>query len=120
MKLFDGELKVMEALWQEGDCTAKRLSDILKEKVGWNINTTYTMVKRCVTKGAIKRREPNFQCHALITKEEVQLSETEELINKIFDGSADQLFSALVSHKKVSDKQLRKLKKMVEEAKGEE
>lgn len=120
IKLFDGELKVMDALWQEGDTTARHLADILKDKVGWNINTTYTMIKRCVAKGAIERREPNFQCHALITREDVQLSETEELIDKIFNGSADLLFSALINHKKVSSKQLEKLKQMIEEAEESE
>lgn len=120
IKLFDGELKVMDALWQEGDTTARYLADILKDKVGWNINTTYTMIKRCVAKGAIERREPNFQCHALITREDVQLSETEELIDKIFNGSADLLFSALINHKKVSSKQLEKLKQMIEEAEESE
>lgn len=119
IKLFDGELKVMDALWQEGDSTARHLADILKERVGWNINTAYTMIKRCVAKGAIERREPSFQCHALITREEVQLSETEELIDKIFGGSADLLFSALLSHKKVSDKNLKKMRRMIEEAEEE-
>lgn len=118
IKLFDGELKVMDALWLEGDTTARHLADVLEAKVGWNINTTYTMIKRCIAKGAIERREPNFQCHALITREDIQLSETEELIDKIFDGSADLLFSALISNKKVSSKQLKKLKKMIEEAEG--
>lgn len=118
IKLFDGELKVMDALWLEGDTTARHLADVLETKVGWNINTTYTMIKRCIAKGAIERREPNFQCHALITREDIQLSETEELIDKIFDGSADLLFSALISNKKVSSKQLKKLKKMIEEAEG--
>ena len=34
MKLFDSELKVMAVLWREGDSTAKRISDILKEEIG--------------------------------------------------------------------------------------
>ena len=40
IKLFDSELKVMDVLWKEGDMAAKRISDILKERVGWNMNTT--------------------------------------------------------------------------------
>ncbi len=51
VKLFDSELKVMSVLWQEGDLTAKRISDILKEETGWNMNTTYTLIKRCIKKG---------------------------------------------------------------------
>ncbi len=115
IKLFDSELKVMDVLWREGDSTAKHISDILKEEVGWNMNTTYTLIKRCIKKGAIQRSEPNFMCHALIPKEEVQEAETNELINKIYDGSADKLFTALLGRKKLSSEQIEKLKQIVGE-----
>ena len=45
IKLFDSELKVMNVLWREGDATAKHISDVLKAEVGWNVNTTYTLIK---------------------------------------------------------------------------
>jgi len=115
VKLFDSELKVMDVLWREGDSTAKHISDVLKEEVGWNMNTTYTLIKRCIKKGAIRRSEPNFMCHALIPKEEVQEAETNELINKIYDGSADKLFAALLGRKKLSAEQIDKLKQIVGE-----
>lgn len=60
VKLFDSERKIMNVLWKEGDCTAKYISDVLKEEVGWNMNTTYTLIKRCIKKGAIERSEPHF------------------------------------------------------------
>lgn len=113
IKLFDSELKVMGVLWREGDTTAKHISDVMKEETGWNMNTTYTLIKRCIKKGAIERSEPNFMCHALIPKEEVQEAETNELINKIYDGSADKLFAALLSRKKLSAEQIEKLKQIV-------
>lgn len=116
IKLFDSELKVMGVLWRQGDTTAKQISDILKEEVGWNMNTTYTLIKRCIGKGAIERREPNFMCHALIPREEIQAAETDELIDRIFDGSADKLFAALIGRKKLSKEQIGKLKQLVEES----
>ena len=115
IKLFDSELKVMGVLWREGDTTAKHISDVLKEETGWNMNTTYTLIKRCINKGAIERSEPNFMCHALIPKEEVQESETNELINKIYDGSANNLFAALLGKKKISTEQIKRLKQIVDE-----
>ncbi len=114
MKLFDSELKVMNVLWQGGDRTAKEISDILKAETGWNMNTTYTVIKKCIAKGAIERSEPGFVCHALIPKEAVQEAETDELIGKLFDGSVDQLFAALLGRKKLSAEQLARLKEMVE------
>lgn len=105
----------MNVLWREGDLRAKQISDILKEETGWNKNTTYTLIKRCINKGAIERSEPNFMCHALIPKEEVQEAETNELIEKVYDGSATNLFAALLGRKSMSEEQIDKLKQIVDE-----
>ena len=113
IKLFDSELKVMNVLWKEGDSTEKNISNVLKDEIGWNMNTTYTLINRCIKKGAIERLEPNFMCHALIPKEKVQLAETNELLDKIFDGSIDKMFAALIGNKQLSEKQIQKLKDLV-------
>ena len=113
IKLFDSELKVMDSLWRKGDQTAKQIADLLREETGWNVNTTYTVIKKCVAKGAIQRTEPNFLCHPLLPKTEVQKAETDELIGKLFDGSADKLFSALLGRKKLTAEQLTALKEIV-------
>ena len=120
VKLFDSELKVMDVLWKEGDLPAKQISDILKESTGWNMNTTYTVIKKCVAKGAIERREPKFLCHALISKHEVQAAETEELLHKLFDSSPDLLFASLLGHQKLSKAQLDNLRRMVSELQAQE
>lgn len=112
-KLFDSELKVMSVLWRDGDCEARHIAKVLGEEVGWNVNTTYTLIKRCIAKGAIERTEPNFMCRALVSKEEVQAAETDELIDKIYDGSSDKLFAALLSRKKLDPEQLNRLKQMI-------
>ncbi|HBG5346709.1 TPA: BlaI/MecI/CopY family transcriptional regulator [Clostridioides difficile] len=120
IKLVDSELKVMDVLWKEGDSTAKHISDVMTERYGWNINTTYTLLKRCVKKGAVERQEPNFVCHALVQQEHIQGLETDELLNKIFDGSVDKLFASLLSRKKLTTEQIEKLKCMVDKLGGNE
>lgn len=117
IKLFDSELKVMDVLWKEGDMTAKKISDLLKEEIGWNMNTTYTVIKKCIAKGAIERSEPNFMCHAQISKEAVQEAETQELVSKFFDGSPNLLFASLLGSGKLSDEQIAKLRQMIDELK---
>ena len=115
MKLVDSEIKVMEVLWQEGDCTAKHIAQALGEAIGWNVNTTYTLIKRCIGKGAIERSEPNFLCRALVSREQVQQQQTQELIDKIYGGSVDKLFAALLGGKGVSREQLDRLRAMIDE-----
>ncbi|UTC74481.1 BlaI/MecI/CopY family transcriptional regulator [Treponema sp. OMZ 792] len=120
IKLFDSELKVMNILWDRGAMTAKQISMILNEEIGWNVNTTYTLINRCIKKGAIERVEPNFMCKALISKQKVQEVETKNLIDKIYDGSADLLFSALLGRKKLSKAQINKLRQIVKDFEDED
>ena len=117
-KLFDSELKVMEVIWKEGSLPAKAIADTLAASIGWNKNTTYTVIKKCIDKGVIERTEPNFICRALVSKDEVQGSEVDELVDKLFDGSAELLFASLVGRKKVSTDVLEKLKHMIGEEGG--
>ena len=117
VKLFDSELKVMEALWKDGDLTAGQLAKILNEQTGWNRNTTYTVIKKLIEKNAIQRYEPNFTCSAMITREQVQQNEAEELIGKLFDGSAELFLSAYLSGKKLSAHEIDRLKQLVESLK---
>lgn len=118
IKLFDSELKVMDLLWKEGDLTAKQLAGMLGEQVGWNKNTTYTVIKKCVEKGAIERMEPCFTCHALVSKEQAQRQEVDELIGKLFDGSPSLLFASLLDRQDLSDKTMKKLRQLVDSKSG--
>ena len=115
VKLFDSELKVMDVLWREGDLPAKAIARTLTEEIGWNVNTTYTLIKRCIAKEAIERSEPGFMCRALVSKEQVQQEETQELIDKVFDGSADKLFASILGGRRISREQLERLRSMIDE-----
>lgn len=118
-KLGDSELKVMGVLWDEGDVTAKHISTIMTEKYGWNINTTYSLLKRCIKKDAVERREPNFLCHALVSREEVQKQETANFLAKFFDSSEEKLFAALLGKWNLSSAQVAQLEEMIAEMERE-
>lgn len=114
MKLFDSELKIMEVLWEEGPQTASQLAARLKETIGWSRNTTYTVIQKCIKKGAIQRGEPKFLCVPLITRESVQIRETEELIDRMYAGSRRSFFAALLADEHLSDEELQELHEMIE------
>ena len=114
MKLFDSEWKVMEVLWQKNDRTAKEISLLLADSIGWNKNPTYTVIKKCIDKGAIERREPNFVCHAAITKRQAQKEEADSLVDKVFGGSAELLFASILSDRSLSKDELARLRALVE------
>ncbi|MBQ4381357.1 MAG: BlaI/MecI/CopY family transcriptional regulator [Oscillospiraceae bacterium] len=110
VKLFTSELRVMECLWDEGPASAKRLSDMLKERIGWSINTSYTVITKCVTKGYIERSEPGFFCKPLLSREEAQAGELETVCNKLFKGDVNELVSCALKNFKLDSKNLDELK----------
>ncbi len=116
-KLFDSELKVMEVLWEQGPKPAKDVVDVLAERIGWNKNTTYTVIKKCIDKGAIERGEPGFMCTPLVTRDEVARSETEQLIDKMYGGSSELFFSSFLKNQGISEEDALRLARMIEEAK---
>lgn len=113
IKLFDSELKILDILWNEGDITAREIAEILHNKIEWSKTTTYTVIEKCIEKGAISRQEPNFICHALITREQARQYETTELINRMYGGVADQLIASLLGRKSLTRKEIEQLKKIV-------
>lgn len=113
IKLFDSERKVMEVLWKNGDTPAQQIAKTLKDQIGWSKTTTYTLIKRCVDKGAIKRMEPNFLCHALVSMGQAREFETTELINKMYDGAADQLVASILGRASLSPEEIHRLKELV-------
>ncbi len=114
LTIFDSELKVMDVIWNNPEgITAKEISLILTEKAGWNKNTTYTVISKLIEKSFIERREPNFICVALVKKEEVQKGETENLVERLFNGSRAAFFSAMLDKEELSDKELDEIKELL-------
>ena len=116
-RLFDSELKVMEPLWEDGPQTAGALAKRLAECCGWNRNTTYTVIKKLVDKGAVSRSDPGFLCTALITREDVQRRETDSLITRLFGGSRTQFLSAFLSEKDITPAEAAQLKELIQSLK---
>lgn len=113
-KLFDSELKVMELVWELEPVSAKQISVICNERIGWNKNTTYTILKKLVDKKIIRRGEPNFICTSLIRKEEVQKEETESLIERLYAGSRKAFFAAFFENEELTDEEIAELKAMID------
>lgn len=117
MKLFDSERKVMEVLWESGELRAGEIVKILQERTGWNRNTTYTVIKKCIEKEAVKRIEPHFVCQPLVTKEDIQVYDTKELIDRMFDGSKEKFLVSFLENEEFSDRELENLEELIQKLK---
>lgn len=115
MRLHEGELNVMELLWSNKVLAAKDISKIIKEYIGWEKNTTYTVIKRLIDKGAVERIEPGFICRSIISKREVQKIETEALFSKLFNSSLSSFFNEYLRHRKLTTTEIFEMRKIADE-----
>lgn len=113
-KLFKSEAKVMEIIWAKAPISAKDISLIAAETIGWNKNTTYTVIKKLEAKGFIRREDPGFICTPLITQNQMQKIEATSLVKKVFGGSRKALFSALLEDEPLSDEEIDELRKLID------
>ena len=101
------------------ELTGGEIAAQLGEAVGWNKNTTYTVIKKCMEKRAIRREEPDFVCHPLAERETVQREETEALIEKMFGGSSELFFSSFLRERGVSEEEAKGLLRLIQKKGGE-
>lgn len=119
IRLHEGELNVMELLWSNKALAAKDIAKIIKEYIGWEKNTTYTVIKRLIDKGAITREDPGFICRANVTKRKIQDIETQALLNQLYNGSISNFITAYLSEQKLSGTDLAELNKIIAGQSGE-
>lgn len=113
IRLHDGELNVMELLWSNKELAAKDISKIIKEYIGWEKNTTYTVIKRLINKGAIKREDPGFICKAIVTKRKIQEIETRALLDKLYNGSISNLMIDYINNQKLTGTDLENIERVL-------
>ncbi len=115
IRLHEGELNVMELLWSNKTLAAKDISKIIKEYIGWEKNTTYTVIKRLIDKGAIIREDPGFICKAAISKRTVQMTETKFLLNKLYNGSLSNFFTDYLKEQELTSPEILELQRIISE-----
>lgn len=117
IRLHEGELNIMELLWSNKSLAAKDIAKIIKEYIGWEKNTTYTVIKRLIDKGAIIREDPGFICKAAILKRTVQKTETTALINQLYGGSLSKFIVEYLKEQELSTAEILELERIVSEQK---
>ena len=118
--LYERELEVMEVLWERGSATVAEVRDALEDEMAYT--TVLTVLRRLEEKGYVGHEEEGraHRYHPLIERQEARESALERLTRKLFHGSPELLLTHLVSNRKLSRAQLRRLRELVEEELPEE
>ena len=114
-KLFEGEYKLMEVLWDTGAVNSTHLVELCREKLGWNKSTTYTVLRRLKNKGAL--RHENTVVTPVLTREEAIRAQGEELVERV--GGLSLFMTAFLSGRKLTREEAEELKRLIDEKMGE-
>jgi predicted transcriptional regulator len=117
-KIFESEYRFCLILWENEPIKSSSLVKLCQEQLGWKPTTTYTVIKRLSERGVLKNDDTVVS--SLVSKDEVQASELNEMVNKTFEGSLPAFIAAFIKHSKLSDKDIDEIKKMIDEFRKEE
>lgn len=117
-KISDSELEIMKVLWQKGKVTSPEIIESLSKVNDWEKTTIKTLITRLVQKGAVKQSKKEgalYTYEALITEREYKKTENKSFIEKLYQGSINNLLLNFVEEKQISKKDLKKLLAMIDD-----
>ncbi len=111
-KVFESEYRFCLILWENEPIKSSRLVELCKEQLGWKPTTTYTVIKRLSERGVLKNE--NTIVSSLVSKDEVQAAELNEMVEKTFEGSLPAFIAAFTKHQKISDAEIDAVQQMID------
>ncbi|NLB56458.1 MAG: BlaI/MecI/CopY family transcriptional regulator [Lentisphaerae bacterium] len=112
-KVFESEYRFCLILWEHEPIGSGELVKLCKKKFDWKPTTTYTVIKRLSERGILKNE--NSIVSSLISKDEIQAAEIDELVEKKFEGSLPAFINAFTKHQQISDREIDEVQKMIDQ-----
>ena len=111
-KVFESEYRFCLILWENEPVKSSKLVELCKEQLGWKPTTTYTVIKRLSERGVLKNE--NTVVTSLVSKDQVQAAELNEMVEKTFEGSLPAFIAAFTKHQKISDAEIDAVQQMID------
>ena len=111
-KVFESEYRLCLILWEHEPIKSSERVQLCREQLGWKPTTTYTVIKRLSERGVLKNE--NTIVTSLVSKDQVQAAEIDELVEKTFEGSLPAFVAAFTKHRKLSAKEVDEVQAMID------
>lgn len=111
-KVFESEYRFCLLLWEHEPIKSAELARLCLEKLGWKKTTTYTVIKRLSQRGVVKNEDSVVT--SLVSKDQVQAAEMEEMVEKTFEGSIPAFLAAFTRQKKLSERDIEEIRQMLD------
>ena len=111
-KIPESEYQFCLIMWEQEPVAATDMVKLCQEQLGWKRTTTYTVIKRLGERGVLKLE--NGIVTSLVSKEEAEASEIEDLVEKKFGGSLPAFVAAFTKHQSISENDLDEMQRMID------
>ena len=111
-KIFESEYHFCLIMWEHEPVTTVELVKLCQERLGWKRTTTYTVIKRLGDRGVLKNEAGTVT--SLVSKEDAQAKEIDELVEEKFQGSLPAFVAAFTKRQDLSDKELDEVQRMID------
>jgi BlaI family penicillinase repressor len=112
-KLGAMETKFAELIWDNEPISSGELVKLCEKELSWKKSTTYTMLRRLCMRKIFKNN--NGVVSSVITRQEFQALQSEQFVKDTFNGSLPQFLAAFTLRKKLSEKEINELQKLIDE-----
>ena len=112
-KVFESEYRFCLIMWEHEPVKTTELVTLCQVQLGWKPTTTYTVIKRLSERGILENNN-NKIVTSLVSKDEVQAAEINEMVEKTFEGSLPAFIAAFTKHQKITDKELDAVQAMID------
>ena len=116
--ISESELEVMQVLWRMGECTSTQIVKEVNKKKEWKTNTIMTMVSRLSEKGyieVIRNQGALLLYKPLIEEYDYKSTETNNFLERMYEGSVNNMLVAFAKSKKLTKKDVEELLNLIEE-----
>ena len=110
-RIFESEYRFCLILWEQEPIKSTELAKMCKERLGWSKTTTYTVIKRLSDRGVLKNE--NTVVTSQISKEQAQMAELDELMEKKFEGSLPAFIAAFARRQALSQEEIQELERLI-------
>ena len=110
------EARFADMIWEREPISSGDLAKLANEEFGWKKTTSFTVLKRLCERNLFQNQ--NSTVTSLISREEFYARHSESYVEKTFGGSLPAFLAAFGTRKKLTDKEIAEIQKIIDSMRG--
>lgn len=107
------ESRFADIIWNHEPLHSRELVKLCEKELNWNRSTTYTVLRRLCDRGIFKNTGGTVS--SVLTRQEYDAVQSELFVDEAFSGSLPAFLAAFVRRKKLTDKEIDELQRLIDE-----